>query len=394
MPKPPVSIRRAAIYARVSTTRQAEAELSIPDQINQITDHRTKMGWEVVSTFIEPGASATDDRRPQFQAMIDFATSATRPVDVVVVHSMSRFFRDQFQSEFYFRRLRKARVDVVSITQNFQNDPTGDLIRRIVSSFDEYQSQEHAKHTSRAMNENARQGFWNGSQTPFGYKTVVAEMRGTKAKKRLALNDAEAEVVRLIYNCALGRSGPVIGIKAIVNRLNAEGFSFRGKRFHISNVHRILTNPTYAGTHYFNTSCARTGEAKDRSEWISVNVPAIISQDEFDLVQASLAARSPKKTPPRVVNTPTLLTGIAKCATCGSGMTTRTGKSGRYRYYACAGCAQKGKTLCKGRSIPMASLDGMILEQLADRLFTPERLTQILRGYISRSAEADAARGQ
>ena len=392
MPKPLTTLQRAAIYARVSTTRQAEADLSIPDQVRQIEEYCRKMGWQVVGTFIEPGASATDDKRPQFQAMIDLATSTARPVDVVVVHSMSRFFRDQYQSEFYIRRLRKARVDVVSITQPFQDDPTGNLIRQILGNFDEYQSRENAKHTSRAMNENARQGFWNGARSPFGYHTVVAEQRGVKVKKRLAINDVEAAVVRRIYDCALGRHGPVIGIKSIVNRLNSEGVSLRGKPFQISNVHRILTSSTYAGTHHFNTSCSRTGEVKDRSEWIDVAVPAIVSRSDFDLVQASLAARSPKNTPPRVVNTPTLLTGVAKCATCGSGMTTRTGKSGQYRYYACAGCAQKGKSVCRGRSIPMATLDGMILEQMANRLFTPQRLTQILEGYIEKSAEADSVR--
>jgi site-specific DNA recombinase len=84
-------------------------------------------------------------------------------------------------------------------------------------------------------------------------------------------------------------------------------------------------------------------------------------------VQASLHARNRKRMPPRVIGNPTLLTGIAVCGTCGSDMTLRTGKSGRYRYYACAGCAQKGKTICPGRSISMPVLDAMVLEHLGDR---------------------------
>ena len=40
----------------------------------------------------------------------------------------------------------------------------------------------------------------------------------------------------------------------------------------------------------------------------------------------------------------------------------------------------------------MTALDGMILEHLADRLFTAERLQIILQAYITRSAEADAIR--
>ena len=59
-------------------------------------------------------------------------------------------------------------------------------------------------------------------------------------------------------------------------------------------------------------------------------------------------------------------------------MSLRTGKSGRYRYYTCVGCVRKGPTAWPGRSIPIAALDGMVLEHLSDRLFVPERLTQLI----------------
>jgi site-specific DNA recombinase len=38
-------------------------------------------------------------------------------------------------------------------------------------------------------------------------------------------------------------------------------------------------------------------------------------------------------------------------------MTIRTGKSGRYRYYACSIKARQGETGCVGQSIPMDKLD-------------------------------------
>jgi len=37
-------------------------------------------------------------------------------------------------------------------------------MRKVVVLFDEYSSQENAKHVRRAMRENAKQGFWNGSK--------------------------------------------------------------------------------------------------------------------------------------------------------------------------------------------------------------------------------------
>jgi len=35
------------------------------------------------------------------------------------------------------------------------------------------------------LKENARQGFWNGSLPPIGYRVVAAEQRGAKVKKKL-----------------------------------------------------------------------------------------------------------------------------------------------------------------------------------------------------------------
>jgi DNA invertase Pin-like site-specific DNA recombinase len=82
--------RRVALYARVSTTRQAEADLSIPDQVHQTLEFCRQRRWDIIEQFIEPGASGTDDRRPVFQRMIEAATGLDRPFDVILVHSMSQ----------------------------------------------------------------------------------------------------------------------------------------------------------------------------------------------------------------------------------------------------------------------------------------------------------------
>jgi hypothetical protein len=60
---------RAAFYLRVSTARQAEHDVSIPDQRRQGESYCTSRGYRLVETYVEPGASATNDRRPEFQRM-------------------------------------------------------------------------------------------------------------------------------------------------------------------------------------------------------------------------------------------------------------------------------------------------------------------------------------
>lgn len=149
-----------ALYARVSTSKQAEKDLSIPDQLSQMRAWCQAQGHSVATEYVEAGASATDDRRPVFQRMIAEASVAPSPFDAIVVHSLSRFFRDALEFGLYERNLKRCGVRVVSITQQTSDDPSGEMIRRIFSVFDEYQSKENGKHTLRAMRENARQGFF------------------------------------------------------------------------------------------------------------------------------------------------------------------------------------------------------------------------------------------
>ena len=380
---------RAALYLRVSTARQAEHDVSIPDQKRQGEAYCASRGYQLVETYVEAGASATNDRRPEFQRMIEAGISKPAPFDIVVVHSFSRFFRDHFELEFYVRKLAKNGVKLVSITQEMGDDPMHVMMRQIMALFDEYQSKENAKHVLRALKENARQGFWNGSLPPIGYRVIAAEQRGAKIKKKLEIDPLHADTIRLIYRLALegdGTSGPR-GVKNIAVYLNQHRiFTRDGGRWGIGQVHRILMRTTYIGRHEFNKR-AKNKMLKPASEIVTVEVPPLIDQATFDAVQAHLRARNPKVTPARVVSGPTLLTGICFCADCGGAMTLRTGKGGRYRYYTCSIKARQGETGCKGRSIPMERLDSLVAEHIADRLLQPERLEEVLASVLDRRQE-------
>jgi site-specific DNA recombinase len=385
---------RAALYLRVSTARQAEHDVSIPDQKRQGEAYCEARNLQLVETFIEPGASATNDRRPEFQRMIEAGTSKPAPFDVVVVHSFSRFFRDHFELEFYVRKLAKNGVKLVSITQEMGDDPMHVMMRQIMALFDEYQSKENAKHVMRALKENARQGFWNGSLPPIGYRTVAAEQRGAKVKKKLEIDPLHADTVRLIYRLALEGDGTTgqMGVKNIVSYLNSRRiFTRDGGRWGIGQVHRILTRRTYMGEHEFNKR-SKTKELKPKTEVVVVPVPPIIDHETFDAVQKLLKARNPKVMPARVISGPTMLTGLIHCAKCGGAMTIRTGKGGRYRYYACSMKARQGPTACTGMAVPMQKLDDLVADHLEKQLLQPERLEAILTAVLDRREERSERR--
>jgi hypothetical protein len=144
----------------------------------------------------------------------------------------------------------------------------------------------------------------------------------------------------------------------------------------------MLKDPVYKGDYWQKRSA-------DNEHQILVPVPPIMSAELFDVVQAKLAERNPKTTPPRTVTGPILLAGLATCATCGAGMTLRTGKSGSYRYYTCSLSARQGKGACPGRSIRMNDTDELVLEAISDYLLTHDRMRKLLEGLLKRQNARD-----
>jgi site-specific DNA recombinase len=99
---------RAAIYLRVSSGKQAEREISIPDQRRQILKECDRRGWVVVYEASD-SKTGTNDNRAEFQRLIDRATDGSQPFDVIVVHSFSRFFRDEDRTRASRSNAAKAR---------------------------------------------------------------------------------------------------------------------------------------------------------------------------------------------------------------------------------------------------------------------------------------------
>ncbi len=62
--------------------------------------------------------------------MIERACDDDRPIDMIVVHSFSGFFRDAFGLEIYVRKLAKHGVRLVSITQELAPKSSATIRRR------------------------------------------------------------------------------------------------------------------------------------------------------------------------------------------------------------------------------------------------------------------------
>lgn len=235
----------------------------------------------------------------------------------------------------------------------------------------------------------AEEGFWTGGPIPLGYESRTVELRGKKEKKKLFIRDDEAQVVRLIFDMASGATGPAMGGRAIADYLNAHGYAFRGRKFFNSNVAGILARTHYTGQ-FAGNRFGFDGKLLPEDEWTWVTCPSIISQEQFDRVAALMETRAPRNVAPRMVNSPTLLIGLARCGIegCGSGMTIRTGKGGRYRYYTCHARTNRGAKSCGCPSVRAEQLDELVMRELAEKLFLNDRLEGLLQRVLDFSDEA------
>lgn len=383
-------IVQAVAYYRVSTARQAKEGISLADQQAAVRAYAGKNGYLLIEEYIDRGVSARDQNRPALQRLLNDAKTHPSPFSAILVYAQSRFGRNAPETELTLRDLRRRGVELVSITQIIAPDEGGDLMRQILAVVDEHASRETAKHVRSTMRANAGAGYWNGSTPPFGYTTYVCETLGKKEKKKLAIDEIEAQLVRKIFHLAQSgyeRSGPM-GVKAIASHLNDQGYRTRaGNSWHVGPLHALLTNPVYKGTYVYNQTDSRTREKRPAKEHVEVACPAIVESSVWNAVRALLRSRNPKIAPPRTVAGPILLTGLLRCVDCGGAMTIRTGKSGQYRYYTCATQQARGKAACPGRSIRMERLDEAVTSTLVERLFEPSRLACMIQTIDERRSK-------
>ncbi|MGV8939853.1 MAG: recombinase family protein [Allorhizobium sp.] len=372
----------AVIYCRVSEERSAEHNLSIPDQERQGRRRALDEGWTVVKVYKEEGRSGkTTSGRPVFQKMIEEALSADLPFQKIIVHSTSRFARNQADYATICKKLYEHGVGLVSVTQHFAKDTGGFIAQSASVMFDEFHSQRTSIDVSRTMTAMARDGYSPGGRLPLGYMAVVAD--DNPRRKRIVVNEEERPLVLRILHWALygDEQCPPLGIKAIVNRLNSEGVLTRsGSRISSGFIHGILLNPIYMGVRVYNENAKDHQWAPQRSERIEIPVPAIISELEFEELQKLLQSKSPRTGAAKSISSPMLLAGIARCK-CGGAMTLRTGtgKMGPiYRYYHCSRVAREGKFACSGPSIPEGLLDQTVIDTVVSKVLHFERLKSLL----------------
>ena len=360
----------AALYARVSSDRQ-DVDLSVSAQLRALRDYAEKNGYMVVREYVDEAESGRIADRPQFRRMLDDASKPSAPFQEILVWKFSRFTRKREHAVAFKSMLRRRGIRVTSITEHADDSPTGKLMEAIIESVDEFYSENLAQEVTRGMREAASRGFWVGTYAPFGYKKVHVQ-DGPKKRPKLEPDPPADAVVKRIFDMALqGKSS-----LDITKILNAEGVaSPRGKQWLKSSVHTILSNEAYMGTVVWGVN------AKDGGPPVRVEkaFPALVSKRKFRQVANLLQSRAPKSVHPRRATSPYLLSGLAKCETCGKALTAAEAKSGKYTYYVCHSLLKKGQGTCKTPRLNSKKFEGLIASTIREHILTKSNIRDLVR---------------
>ena len=365
-----------AIYARCSDTKQAEKELSIPAQLDAARAEAKRQGWEVAAEFVDSAFTGKNDDRKQFQEMMRVVrTKKPVPFHRIIVWKLSRFMRNRYQSAIYKTQLRKLGCLVVSLNEPHEDNASGRLMEGIIEAFDEYYSEALGEDTSRGMRKNASLGFYNGGTVPTGY-VVQRKGSGESPKGVLAPDPVMAPIVQRMFRMCLDGEGA----NSIRRALNAEGIlTHRAKHWSVSTVLNILRNVAYTGIRVWGV---KTERRKDGELVEPIRVedshPALVSAEDFVAVQALIKTRTREQIHPRTLNGNYLLSGLLRCAGCGSVLIGHPAKSGTVHYYWCAKRMKCGPEACDGKLLNQQAAEAAVSDRLRSGVLTEEHVTMLL----------------
>ena len=367
---------RCAIYTRKSSDEGLEQEFNSLDAQREACEAFIKSqrheGWIALKTrYDDGGYSGGTMNRPALQQLL--SDIAAGQVDLIIVYKVDRLTRSLMDFSKIVESLEKKGVNFVSVTQQFSTTTSmGRLTLNMLLSFAQFEREVTGERIRDKIAASKQKGMWMGGRVPLGY-----DANG----RTLKINDAEAAIVRRLYNLYL-ELGSVRLLKEAVDRADlrtkarttSTGQTIGGCPFGRGNLYELLSNPLYVG------------EIRHKGKSYPGQHPPIIERDVWDAVQVQLTANRRDRCNRAAASEPSLLAGLI-FDTDGERLTpTHAGKNGRrYRYYCSAKLVRGvGDGLAGGR-IPAHEVETLVTGAVVRLLTDNGRLIGML-GHVERAA--------
>ncbi len=440
-------LKRAILYARVSTDEQARSGYSLAQQIEALRAYAAREGYEVLEEVVDPGQSGASLERPGMDRVRDLV--AAGGVSVVLAQDRDRFAREPAYHYLLRREFEEHETKLRALNDRGDDSPEGDLTDGILDQLAKYERAKTAERTRRGKMRKAREGKVVATKKPpYGF-------RYTATRDGLVVHEPEMWVVQKIFQLA----AEGLGTSAIQRRLynekvpspgGKESWSRRSiKQLVMSDVYKPHTHreiselvssevaaaldhaPEY-GVRWWNRQARKIRQVsepdggggrhyrkrnsvtlRDKGEWIAVPVPSWLSRQLVDQARNMMAAhRAPERT--RLARG-WELRGTMRCCSCGVLMGTHTstynGGKKAYYYYKChpgreykrGTCQQKHVRAEPAEAAVWAFVSGLLKDPAKIRVAMEQLIEQErngrngdpqreYKGWVERIAECDRLR--
>ncbi len=381
----------AAVYARKSTAQvgaDADAK-SVARQIENARAFAKLKGWTVPDQHVysdDAISGAETGKLVNRQRLLD-VIHAGPPFGVLIMRDSSRFSRRDGDEAFGELKRLAQTGEAIWFYQDGTPFEYGHFAANVTGFFRAEMNAEFrrsiTKWTTEAMVRKFKAGHVCGGRT-FGYDNVKVDGHVERV-----VNDTEAAIIRRIFDlCAAGN-----GYSRITKLLNAERAlaprpqQGRPRGWSPSTVYKVLHRSLYHGEVVWNKTRKRNADGKTsptarrESEWLRLVKPElrIVSDTAWQKVQTRLrglrrTSTTTGRRPPRDIESKYLLSGFARCATCGGTLSVVSRCHGKKRafFYGCLAHAKRGETVCDNALVlPIERIDRAVQATLSKDVLRP-----------------------
>ena len=165
--------KRVVIYARVSTLDQ-----TVDNQLIELRDHCSKMGWEVIKEYKDEGLSGTlsRDKRPAFNEMIK--DGYRKKFELVVCWDISRLGRSMKELIMFLSDMKDRDIGICSVRQGFDTSTTmGEMMFQFVGILSSWEREMIRERTLAGLDRAKKEG------KTLGRKTVIDDDKVSHIRK-------------------------------------------------------------------------------------------------------------------------------------------------------------------------------------------------------------------
>ncbi len=339
--------KNIGVWIRVSTEDQAQGE-SPAHHEHRARAYAESKGWHVQEVYDLAGVSGKSVmEHPEAKRML--ADVKRGHITGLIFSKLARLARNTRELLDFSDIFRAQNADLISLQESIDTStPAGRLFYTMIAAMAQWEREEIADRVSASVNVRAKLGQPLNGTSPFGYQWK---------DKQLVPHPEQAPIRKLAYELFLEHRR-----KGVVARtLNERGYrTSTNSKWSDMAVSRILVDSSAKGLRQYNSS-KKVGvwasEAKPESEWITVAVEPIVSEELWNQVNQILEeqtklAKRPGKKPAH------LFAGLALCH-CGHKMYVPSNMP----KYVCLECRNK---------IPITDLEGIFYDELKAYFTNPE----------------------